>query len=993
MSTTRFTSHQRGGLAVGASAGQARLALDITAAGASEPTQSVEVPVGLAGAGDVAGLHPSAVVRRTPAPGSDDLRPGQLAAAEIADPALPWSLTPDTAGATGRGGDRLLPWIALLVLPEGDGLSLSPAAGSTLARLRGAASGHLWDPADAWAWAHVEGSGASARARLLCPVRLTPGTAYVAALVPVFETGRLTGIGTPLAEDAQPSRLHAWDPAADSVDLPVYDHWRFTTGRGRSVEEMLRDLHPVRLGAASPTLPLTDPTGLVPRLGDTTSPRTVLRPGVSGAERLSADLAALSPRDLREVAKELRLDTEGLGAAQLRTAVRRRLVDAGLDPLTTSLATIRPRLRRYARPAGAASDLLAACAETTRSGEPRLPLPAWGRPHAGGEDPPATTRSQVDKARRWYRSLNSDPGLRLAAGLGQELVRARQDELVAFCWAAAGGVREANALLGRAQAAIAAATPLHERVAALPDADALGVLAPAFARTPGHDPTLGATAAGALRGTTVEAAGDRWVRGGVRRGSLARSTRHLAEDDPITAVASVGSTLAGGVVPAGTPTADVDNLPTPSTERPARGTAADPRRALQALLDLGQTDPTSVLEGDDSEVPRLLTATAGDRITDQQRPDAQPAPTHDSKLVADAAAHVRKAVAPAAVVAARVAARIPGLAALVGEDKPPAPVLVDPVWPEPVLEALAAYDADRIVPGLTGMPIDGIALLELDAPAMEAVVVGAGTELAAELVWRGFPGDLRISPVRRAFPGLEETGGGSGGSGGSGDAYDLPPLSTWGSALGEHLADAPGVWLVMRTPVLRVAPGTLVYLAPARWSRAGDRVLDPTRDPLVPLAFGDLGPDTMYAGFDLPDVASARGPARGSENDAAGWFVVFEQPSGERTFGPGTELTPDPGGAGGSSSDPLDSWNGLLWRDLPGAPADPRRPDPTAPQMLTPTGDPTRTPSGGGQPRWGRSSADLAAILVERPVSVAIHASDLLDVEGAPTVGAGGGER
>ena len=98
----------------------------------------------------------------------------------------------------------------------------------------------------------------------------------------------------------------------------------------------------------------------------------------------------------------------------------------------------------------------------------------------------------------WLAELNLDPRRRIAAGLGAEVVRRNQDDLVAAVIEQIGDVRAVNGLLDRARLARAAAAQLYERhVKPLDDHTLLQVAAPA-GRAVGLSPmTLhGAIAAG-----------------------------------------------------------------------------------------------------------------------------------------------------------------------------------------------------------------------------------------------------------------------------------------------------------------------------------------------------------------------------------------------------------------------------------------------------------------------------------------------------------------
>src|SRR5690606_32837119 len=135
--------------------------------------------------------------------------PDEFAAVEFGDPDLPWMFTPAAAG----GGDRLRPWLVLVVVEDVEGVSLRTSRDAPLPVLTIEApavpSEQLPDLTESWAWAHVQVMGADGEstrsvlsdaphrtvARLLCPRRLRPGMPHIAALVPAFDLGVAAGLG------------------------------------------------------------------------------------------------------------------------------------------------------------------------------------------------------------------------------------------------------------------------------------------------------------------------------------------------------------------------------------------------------------------------------------------------------------------------------------------------------------------------------------------------------------------------------------------------------------------------------------------------------------------------------------------------------------------------------------------------------------------------------------------------------------------------------
>ena len=156
--------------------------------------------VRLHGPDRVTGLAPGQVLRSEPSPDSVEVETTLFPYVELAAPDLPWLYTPAAPGEQG-----LRPWLVLVVVREQEGVSLDTPSGSLpLLRIEAPAvtADELPDLAEAWAWAHVQSlvglDGVAAAvaagtgevvARLLCPRRLLPDSAWIACVVPAFDGG------------------------------------------------------------------------------------------------------------------------------------------------------------------------------------------------------------------------------------------------------------------------------------------------------------------------------------------------------------------------------------------------------------------------------------------------------------------------------------------------------------------------------------------------------------------------------------------------------------------------------------------------------------------------------------------------------------------------------------------------------------------------------------------------------------------------------------
>jgi len=385
----------------------ARVSLDVTLR--VEGVGDVPTTVQLYGPGDITGLERGQVTRMEPRPGTTSFEAGYMAAIEFARAELPWLFTPAVAK-----GERLRPWLVLVVVRRRDGVRLDRQASGPLPVLEigGPARGadELPDLAQSWAWAHaqisgipagqspaqiIDGSPGFARSRLVCPRRLEPGTAYLACVVPAFAIGVKSGLGDTVDTADEASLAPAWTADAGALRLPVYHSWEFATGPAGSFETLVRRLQPRPLDPAS-----TKPPALDIRNAGTGLP--TFAPEAEGA------------------------------AIGMQSALRAPGADA-LPPWPDQTRV--PFQRALERVLTAASD-------------DTITAPVYGQTQSGSEALPPESADPV-----WLRELNLDPRLRVAAATGARVIRARQEQLMARAWTQAGAIRDANALLRRSQMA------------------------------------------------------------------------------------------------------------------------------------------------------------------------------------------------------------------------------------------------------------------------------------------------------------------------------------------------------------------------------------------------------------------------------------------------------------------------------------------------------------------------------------------------------------
>lgn len=496
-------------------------------------TRPVHKDFALLAPGDVVGINPDAVVRTEPRHWVTDFEPNYLAFIEFYEEDLAFRYTPARAV-----GNRLRPWLALLVLEEetadNPGEFTRTERQVPLPSITVASTASLPPHRQTWAWAHVHTNEAFPDAtdferflqsledpdhpnadriicRLMSPRRLAPNTAYSAFVVPAFETGRVAGLGQdPSTVDAQQP---AWTDAPGSVELPVYYEWRFRTGENEDFEELVKRLVP---------RPADRRVGVRPMDGE--------KPGWGMTN--GTDLGPILPADEKQTVVGL----EGALKAPT-TRPRPEAVDTSRPFFAELQETL--NLPETLRGAPATADL------------PVVSPPLYGEHHA--------LRHTVDvTGSGWHDTLNRDPRTRVSAGFGVRVVQENQENYVARAWTQVQKVLEANRLVRLAAYAMHASTAVYANLAVrLEPAQRLAFFSPVLSKVRGSATTLGHQMGEShLPPAAVSGAMRRMIR---PRGAVAR--RLVAADPAFTHAALVTGLAAGRLTPA-PPKPVAEDLPT-----------------------------------------------------------------------------------------------------------------------------------------------------------------------------------------------------------------------------------------------------------------------------------------------------------------------------------------------------------------------------------------------------------------------------------------------
>ncbi len=334
----------------------------------------------------------------------------------------------------------------------------------------------------------------------------------------------------------------------------------------------------------------------------------------------------------------------------------------------------------------------------------------------------------------------------------------------------------------------------------------------------------------------------------------------------------------------------------------------------------------------------------------------------------------------------------------------------------PMYKPLVDLSKEYFLPNINLVEPDSITLLETNQKFIESYMVGLNHEMARELLWREYPTDQRGSYFRQFWDvsaylpqadedpkDLEEK------------LRDIPELHRWRgtSSLGDHDNREVGgakeeeLVLVIRGELLKKYPTAVIYAHRAKWRMKPNpngpgEVIDNTRERdladipagledspprtivKTPLYGAKIDPDIYFFGFDLiKEVAKGSDGTHPGDEDRPGWFFVIKERPGEPRFGL------DVGGPNAVKH----TWNDLAWEDAAPGLADGgflQITGATAPITLTKPTDTSEAEfeeeleqyEDDKQIAWRKEAdaADLAYVLYQVPVMVAVHASEMLTV-------------
>ena len=946
----------------------------------------VEQNISLVGPGDITSVDQRIVIKTEPRNWVTNFEPNYFPYIEFYDEDFPWRYSPASSS-----GNKLRPWMVLVALKESEFKRDTALFGSLPSILvtgseddpsgtTGAASSIFPDPGQNWAWSHVHMNGDvdptnnldptnpsqlesalnrfrellaanpdQAVARMICPRVLDPNTTYHCFLLPAYETGRLAGLGAKAdligVHEAQKASFGADHPTDGDHQqyadhFPYYYEWQFTTGDVGDFESLVRKLVPREVDQRVGTreMDIQEPGFNIQYSG---------APHNDGILMLEGALLPPGGTTTRE-------------AYPWPNSFSYRAKLANLLNLSEDLrkATFPPSQIYGTNPfgySGAAEDI---------QDDPIITPDLYGRWHAL-KDTLDTSLGALSINDTWLYESNLDPRSRAVAGIGVQHIKKNQERLMDRAWGQLGEVIEANRKLKWGQFSKQIAFAAYKKHLTGQQAEQVNAIAAKlFKRVKigsttvfkqiKDSPIANATQSATYR--RIERPGSPLMKR-MDPGNMIFNNNNLRialGTKTLSAVDTKVYSIMQGHIPLTLTNEEVNTVASYQVAT-ARFATSEPgagefevnieseirfQAAVQTYQHYFQAGNWKGVE----EKPAFDLATTVGNVVDM--------------------------INPRFVIPKRIYDRV----RLPGYTIPPAdkivPVMAYPVFQEAMYETVNDLGVDYFIPNLELIPNNTVTLLESNQKFIEAFLLGANHEMGRELLWREFPTDQRGSYFRQFWDSVDAVNtAGKSAEDMATEALDIEEIHTWPSntELGTHNA-RPGVpdtgmlVLVIRGDLLKKFPDTVIYAQEAKFKAGSNHATDPREldvNKEYPVFSARIEPDIHFFGFNL-----TADQARGDRNTSKpGWFFIIQERPGEIRFG--LDIAGDP-------STPA-SWNDLNQSNAP-----------IAGSHLDATNDGVTTSPVSGNKinnksvKWGYNSTNLAQILYQNPVLLAVHGDEMI---------------
>lgn len=1066
-------------------------------AGNTTLTESIAKKVQLYGPGDIVGIEPRAIIKTEPLNWITNFEPNYLPYIDFYEEDFPWRYTPNRPDDTLH---RLRPWLALVVLEEGEFEDGKNIKDKPLPFIHVEDAPIKFPPAEQlWAWAHVhvnrdlaandaeilstnmnavlpkldqtlKGNADSAYSRIICPRKLKPNAVYHAFLIPAFESGRQAGLGLTVNPDF--ASQYAWGKKPDQTDFPYYHRWYFRNGSVGDFEYLVRLLKakPVDERVGRRDIDVQEPGWNITGLDRNGSLGGILKLG--GALRVPKEAI----KDLEEFNKYENWAENGYP-----------------QPLQKSIAQFLNLADDYQKPGS--NPQLIIDPDNALDPDPLITPPLYGRWHAA-VDRLLSDASGVNlpNNKNWIHELNLDPRFRVPAGFGTKVIQDKQEEYMNYAWQQVGDVIKTNHFIRQAQLSSEALWQWHSRhfqpLLAQPDKLML-LSAPVQKRIMVQNATVfHQVKMSRVPSVAVSTQMRQQMRPRARMFTKLPFNAHNIAPTRLLTRLNSGEIVPSPpkITPEGIQTEQVlaDQIqPQPKPQWLVNLLSRYPWlpnltlgltillffllllfMPMLMVLSLGMivvggllilmwimndilrqlTQPQIFKESGQTPQSVDLAPRSADFRISEPDDDFKPSVGAADNAAANNFKMALKemyAVDVATRVAASETPKLPLNMSLIATETLAAvhpdrsiprlvldrillpdrfrikfkPELFDEImnYPQfdlPMYKPLVGLSTEYFLPNINLIEENSITLLETNQKFIESYMVGINHEMSRELLWREYPTDQRGSYFRQFWDVsayLPETGEDL--SKLKEKLKDIPELHRWSlsSALGDHDNREVGgvkeeeVVLVIRGELLKKYPTAVIYAHKAQWQTKnsdGSGGIDPSKEreladiPVeqedkpprnivkTPLYSAKIEPDIYFFGFDLTsEVAKGSDGSHPGDENKPGWFFVIKERPGEPRFGL------DVGGPNVVHR----TWSDLSWEDAAPGLAE------GGFLQLTPTTTPINltAPTDTSQAEypaeleqhqedmkiaWRKEadSADLAYILYQVPVMVAVHASEML---------------
>ncbi len=1088
------------------------VALDITDPSGSVSTVDLEEKtVELYGPGDIVGIQSRAIIKTEPHGWITNFEPNYLPYIDFYEEDFPWKYTP--ARPT---GNQLRPWIMLVVLKEDEfeenpDINDKPTPSFRLKERKSTATIFPYHT-ELWAWAHVhvntdlsgdvapaaanataintaladiiEKQPDSAYSRIICPRKLEANTAYTAFLIPVFESGRLSGLNLDLPTDLSATKCGWEDPT--NTEFPFYHKWYFRTGDIGDFEYLVNLLQP-KPADKSVGVRDIDVAHIGSNLPAIQNTQGVLKLG--GA--LKVPFATLKENEQNEVLEYDRWDDPDPVTGKphpfvLAMSKRINLTDSYTSDQTVPVAN-------------ADAQIVVKDAQNRSTGDPDpvVTMPLYGRWH-GLQQRLLNERNgnKIPHDKNWIHELNLDPRFRAAAGLGTKVVQKGQEDYMQAAWEQVGNIVEANHKLRMAEVATEVSAKMHTKhLSTLKDERKLSIISPMMKRVQYEGRSLQFHFENSLVPPTLMSGTFRSVTR--KRGRVMKKSTFNITATPDNLIQRVNE----GTIKISPPKADpkkpitvsgLKDAVTPSDlgwlarllskhpwlaylpfilaliaffivalfVRTTAGysilsaitaiaialwffatriiqTSQDDRKTADAI-DFPNQIPAAVDHYPKSTSFSLVPPTAAYTIPSKGNSDnivsakfkaaikdvykviqvKQDPPVKKTLPLPEITDHIFKAIDPALTIPMRTMANVKVPSRILDKMKEKfRPVMAYPEIDLPMYRPLADMSSDLFLPNINRIEQNSITLLENNQKFIEAYMTGINHEMSRELLWREYPTDQRGSVFRQfwdvssALPpapvptNIKE------------QFRDITPIHKWSktdttpvsNAVGAPLKNELGqhnqrmlqtgkaaLVLVVRGELLKKYPTAVVYAQKADWGPlqgpktiTAERILTsltdaeqenlPVSKVKTPLFQAKIDPDIYFFGFDL-DAKQALGTENPrSTADDPGWFFVLKERPGEPRFGLDIDKAVNAEG-----EEKIINWNNLSWADIGTHDGECITFNSMTPVNFDPyvedDDQENVVVTDDIQATWENdtTSAELAYILYQVPVMVAVHAWRML---------------